>query len=1274
LRDLDRSERTRFNTEEKLKTFIVTSLKQEEGGRKCMLELLEECVETGLKKNIIDWGSFEAILYYRIAVQFAQVSNIVPPTRPIEEAIKDGCWFHAIAFMQIYQLKPSEILPSLEKSMDNAVLRDHLYAIIKNAREMMKVPDYPPEQDQNPKRDKKVKQGVQVKGAPVAKDFRAQFYFNLKKGPENKPVEGVELVKSALPPSAIDPALKKDLLRSRSRSNDSMNERVQERQGSRIDTIQHLDDILDIVLECEDTEYPSEMLLQYARYYSQPFLAVLAACYQEYDPLNCFSSWVISSVEKTRRHETFDSISDLNKPDWNIEEMFCLLSDVIKNEEKSIKIIADGFKIFMPKNSLYSFFKFCDSFASKEDQNVYMRYIKTFISILEKTSDASVENEFVRAFFEAKIPFKLITKFNSNFYKRKLLQIYIDSGLDAFMPKNSTSFKMLRTICNLTKDTNVIPDYLSLASCIQGTVDKETERIYELLIEQKHLEKALEMSKLLDLPAWKVTFSQVENEINGMKKSGCWQNPETRFEFWVNANSRFRKFLCSHSFAGSFFEEQGINAEGLPCAERALLLSFAFSWYADETPASESIIEQKSKLDCIEKRAWQLKMNAEMQRIESVEKEATDLLITAKLSNSYDEKMSELLTKRARPKSDVTYQEGESNLLLLDDDDAVFENEEEPCWSEKENEAFEVIMGELLEKGEIAQARRLSVLFGRKTHDLELILTCISLAQGLTQVEALHEPLKSLLARTPARSLSLSGSYEQSPSFKRSVSSVGSIKSTGKLMSEWVLVEEVQSAIEKFLSKCRKGRNCCEKILLCFRISKMLSLSYTDVVAMAPFEVLEQLIFIGVDQQPTLFRQFLKVFSIKDDEVAAFIKKIVLQLVKSKASIDMLSPSVQDFADSTKLNSNDIPQLMQLVQKPSILGNLLLEEAKSIAANQKDDDVFDNDGINLLEVHVELLIRAHDCFTLSCNMEGISDVLRAARLWNVKLIKSKSYSLMVRMLTGIGRFKEMSYIFETLADEHHFELLFRKDIEKEAQLKSALLDYIKKYHPNDTEKIDMLSIRFGMHREVGEQFEETGEKQIRTFCSRFSAMSKEVEVDLKSIAKTFSYAAANYKKAACLQKSTRCLKIARLAELQIRLLSQGKQIIGLEKYQLIKILCTHQDFYEALIIADAYSVLSPLSWVDPLFERVILKGEMTYLRQYLSVFQLTGQVLMEVVSRYRSEKSTNSMKEHLKELLMHLKDVRLRYKIAVEFNMNDIIHNLLDHPNGAYVKDSLFSL
>ena len=62
-------------------------------------------------------------------------------------------------------------------------------------------------------------------------------------------------------------------------------------------------------------------------------------------------------------------------------------------------------------------------------------------------------------------------------------------------------------------------------------------------------------------------------------------------------------------------------------------------------------------------------------------------------------------------------------------------------------------------------------------------------------------------------------------------------------------------------------------------------------------------------------------------------------------------------------------------------------------------------------------------------------------------------------------------------------------------------------------------------------------------------------------------------KAACLQKSTRCLKIARLAELQIRYLSQGKQIIGLEKYNLSKILCTHQDFYEVRLFNLTQSIL-----------------------------------------------------------------------------------------------------
>lgn len=35
----------------------------------------------------------------------------------------------------------------------------------------------------------------------------------------------------------------------------------------------------------------------------------------------------------------------------------------------------------------------------------------------------------------------------------------------------------------------------------------------------------------------------------------------------------------------------------------------------------------------------------------------------------------------------------------------------------------------------------------------------------------------------------------------------------------------------------------------------------------------------------------------------------------------------------------------------------------------------------------------------------------------------------VRLLTGIGRFSEMTFIFQTLMDHHHFELLVKKGVD-----------------------------------------------------------------------------------------------------------------------------------------------------------------------------------------------------------------------------------------------------
>ena len=68
-----------------------------------------------------------------------------------------------------------------------------------------------------------------------------------------------------------------------------------------------------------------------------------------------------------------------------------------------------------------------------------------------------------------------------------------------------------------------------------------------------------------------------------------------------------------------YAKEHGLTSEDLPYEERALLFAFAFSWHAD-IPDHESTtsIEQKSKVDMLEKNTWLFKMNAEVRRMELV--------------------------------------------------------------------------------------------------------------------------------------------------------------------------------------------------------------------------------------------------------------------------------------------------------------------------------------------------------------------------------------------------------------------------------------------------------------------------------------------------------------------------------------------------------------------------------------------------------------------------------------------------------------------------------
>lgn len=48
-----------------------------------------------------------------------------------------------------------------------------------------------------------------------------------------------------------------------------------------------------------------------------------------------------------------------------------------------------------------------------------------------------------------------------------------------------------------------------------------------------------------------------------------------------------------------------------------------------------------------------------------------------------------------------------------------------------------------------------------------------------------------------------------------------------------------------------------------------------------------------------------------------------------------------------------------------------------------------------MAIQVELLVRAHDCYTLGCCVDGIAEVLLVTRKWASTLIKGRHFKLMV---------------------------------------------------------------------------------------------------------------------------------------------------------------------------------------------------------------------------------------------------------------------------------------
>lgn len=237
------------------------------------------------------------------------------------------------------------------------------------------------------------------------------------------------------------------------------------------------------------------------------------------------------------------------------------------------------------------------------------------------------------------------------------------------------------------------------------------------------------------------------------------------------------------------------------------------------------------------------------------------------------------------------------------------------------------------------------------------------------------------------------------------------------------------------------------------RAAMYLDKEYVDVLKIKdPYLLLQSAIDEDCLHKLVVMNDIMTSMEMTPSEIADFLaEKISIAIIVSRFYL-LQSPHNQAAFGQTLLWGYDLDKefrlFLELCPNTSMLGNAILQYYDALKLYRKIDlnelghgNEFSNEVKPILEkvkstigckglshkkqntINVELLIKAHECFVHECYMEGIAIVLQRAKMLNGVLTNAKSWNLIVKMLTGIGRYRDMYYCFETLIKNEQFESL-----------------------------------------------------------------------------------------------------------------------------------------------------------------------------------------------------------------------------------------------------------
>lgn len=565
--------------------------------------------------------------------------------------------------------------------------------------------------------------------------------------------------------------------------------------------------------------------------------------------------------------------------------------------------------------------------------------------------------------------------------------------------------------------------------------------------------------------------------------------------------------------------------------------------------------------------------------------------------------------------------------------------------------------------------------------------------------------------------------------------------------------KETFQALQGLSCKLKHGINYGQRIVMCFRASLILNRSFNELIKIKDsFRFLELAATSDCDQKLLVMSDIIEAMDMTNHEVAQFVsKEITASIIKTRFSQFTKDAEMSTMSSSTSMSSSwsasrqvfddiwnfslskELHLILELCKgKTTLLGNYLLKYYKILSRSSvdiplhwfgdtKEDEELEKICIQLNRslnpqvmslkkqniIRVELLLVAHECFCYDCSTEGIGEILNLAKTLINDLTVKNNFNLVVKLLCGIGRYREMFYCFEILIKNEAFEALLGQFNDKQTNgLKNAILSYLNEYHPSNFEYYKMTASHFAMFSELAKIYRSNSmekiqkllnESQVKVMksarintnviqqieipylvCSSNKNMITDLNEALNEMIHATEMAAADNKIEMSLKLSNFCELIA----VQIHLVKIGLEtddkrcpcVVNQEaNRQEISQYFANYDLSPPQMMILNKNVDIAIDYTRTIFCRSLIVGDESYLLEFIGRIDLTDAMIENVIKLTQFESITKKQEKVLHDLVMMTRDVGLKFRLASLLGLKGLLQQLLnDEQTYHYLLDSKY--